>query len=552
MSSGRLGPASRAPSSCRRRKLARPPGPETRSTALPTVFLLHTAGMSTSTPRRTGGRTLIDLDPGQLKWILLARESTDRERQLDHQLTDLRARVASIGGRIDREIPENAVSAFKRTRVRLPDGTYGFRVVRPEWEKILTALRRGECNALMVPDIDRATRDPRALEDLVDAVELYGLYVASLTGNIDLTTDAGISAARGLVNQRNQESRNTSRRVIDGQRHAAMKGRNHGGKNRPYGWRKDRIHISKREAEHIRREIPRILAGVRPITIAREWNERGIPTSNGSQWHSPTIKNIFTGPRIAGYVIYQGEVLHGPDGKPVRGEWEPILTVEEYEAVTAKWKPDRPVPSRLGAIGKGHGTAYLLSPFVRCGKCNAKMHGGRRADKRGQMFEFYRCPAKGQGGCGSVSRLAAPVEAYIKALVIAEQQKIQFRKLDDVPPWPKAQELADLQARIEESTRRYEAGTYTAERYFSSLARMEASESELRRERRQYEGRQQTRRHAIVNLAEEWDKPDFTMEQKQAAIAETLTTVIIKPTGRNVRFHPDHIVPVFRESDTDA
>ena len=167
-------------------------------------------------------------------------------------------------------------------------------MVRPEWEKILTALRRGECNALMVPDIDRAMRDPRTLEDLIDAVELYGVYVASLTGNIDLTTDAGISAARGLVNQRNQESRNTSRRVIDGQRHAAMKGGNHGGKNRPFGWRKDRIHLNKREAAHIRREIPRILAGVRPITLAREWNERGIPTVTGSQWHAATIRNIFT------------------------------------------------------------------------------------------------------------------------------------------------------------------------------------------------------------------------------------------------------------------
>src|ERR1700758_1324739 len=194
--------------------------------------------MTTSAPRRTGGRTLIDLDPGKLSWILLARESVDREEQVNNQITDLRARIAAIGGRIDREIPENAVSAFKRKRVQLPDGTYGFRVVRPEWEKILTALRRGECNALMVPDIDRATRDPRTLEDLIDAVELYGLYVASLTGNIDLTSDAGISAARGLVNQRNQESRNNSRRVIDGQRHAAMKGGNHGGKNRPFGWRK--------------------------------------------------------------------------------------------------------------------------------------------------------------------------------------------------------------------------------------------------------------------------------------------------------------------------
>ena len=177
----------------------------------------------------------------KLIWVLLARESTDRERQLDNQLTDLRAEVVTIGGRIDREIPENAVSAFKRQRVALPDGTYGYRVVRPEWENILTALRRGECNALMVPDIDRAMRDPRTLEDLIDVVEYYGVYVASLTGNIDLTTDAGISAARSLVNQRNQESRNTSRRVINGQRHAAMKGGNHGGRMRPFvaiqpGW----------------------------------------------------------------------------------------------------------------------------------------------------------------------------------------------------------------------------------------------------------------------------------------------------------------------------
>jgi len=404
----------------------------------------------------------------------------------------------------------------------------------------------------MVPDIDRATRDPRTLEDLIDAVELYGLYVTSLTGNIDLTTDAGISAARGLVNQRNQESRNTSRRVINGQRHARMKGRNHGGRIRPFGWRKDRVRINKREAEHIRREVPRILAGVRPLTLAREWIDRGIPTSGGSVWRSTTVKNIFTNPRIAGFVVYQGEILHDADGNKVRGEWEPILTVEEWEAVAAKWKPSRPVPSRLGAIGKGYGTRYLLSPFVRCGNCNSRMVGSRRIGKNGEMIVFYRCQPKGEGGCGSLSRLAAPTEEYIRALVIAEQQKIQFSKLEEMPPWPKLQELADLQARMGESTRRYEAGEYSAERYFPSLARMEAREAELKRERRQHEGRYQQRRNAIVNLAEEWDKPDFTMEQKQAAIAATLTAVIIKPVGRGVKFHPDHIVPVFRESDADA
>ena len=401
------------------------------------------------TPRRVRGRTLINLDPDQLIWVLLARESTDRERQLGNQLTDLRAQVARIGGRIDREIPENAVSAFKRQRVELPDGTYGYRVVRPEWENILTALRRGECNALMVPDIDRAMRDPRTLEDLIDVVEYYGVYVASLTGNIDLTTDAGVSAARSLVNQRNQESRNTSRRVIDGQRHAAMKGGNHGGRMRPFGWRKDRIHLNKREAAHIRRELPRILAGVSPFSLAREWNARGIPTLTDVVWRQGTIRNMFLRPRICGLVTYQGEILTDADGNKVRGQWEPILTEEEYNAVAALWGPsEEAVKSRLGAKGRGYRTIYLLSPFVRCGKCSARMFGARRRNTRAELEEFYRCPTKGAGGCGSITRIAAPINEYIKALVIAEQQTIQFRKLEDLPPWPKAQELARVIGKV--------------------------------------------------------------------------------------------------------
>jgi site-specific DNA recombinase len=252
-------------------------------------------------------------------------------------------------------------------------------------------------------------------------------------------------------------------------------------------------------------------------------------------------------------VVYRGEILFDTGGDKVRGKWDAILTEDEYSDVVAKWgASEQPVPSRLGAKGRGYRTIYLLSPFVRCGKCSARMIGSRRRNRRGELEEFYRCPAKGAGGCGSVTRIADPVNTYIKALVIAEQQTIQFRKLEDLPPWPKAQELADLQQRIEESQRQYEKGTISAQRHFPSLTRMEADEAKLLREKRRHDGRPQTRRHAIANLAEEWDKPDFTMEQKQAAIGETLTAVIIKAAGKGGRFHPDQIVPVFRESEAAA
>lgn len=503
-----------------------------------------------ASPRRVRGRTLIVQDPDQLVWVLLARESADRERQLDHQLVGLRARVAEIGGRVDREIPENDSSAFKRRRVQLPDGTFGYRVVRPEWEKILTALRRGECNALMVPDIDRAMRDPRTLEDLIDVVEMYGVYVASLTGNIDLSTDAGINSARSLVNQRNQESRNTARRVVDGKRRVALEGGKHGGPLRSFGWRADREHVNKRESAHIRREVPRILAGVSALTIANEWNKRGIRTVTGVPWRAATVRNMYLRPRMCGKVTYRGEVLRGPDGEPVRGRWEPILTDAEYEGVVAKWGAREGEPnSRLGAKGRGYRTVYLLSPFLRCGACGARMVGSRRRNRRGEWEEFYRCPSKGQGGCGTLTRIAEPVNAYVRALVIAEQQKIQFRRLEDLPPWPRARELTELQTRISEQQRAFEQSSISAARHFPALARMEAAEAELLRERRRYEGRQQARRSRVANLAEEWEKPDFTMLQKQAAIGETLAAVVINPAGKGRRFHPDQLVPVFRQED---
>ena len=62
----------------------------------------------------------------------------------------------------------------------MPDGTFGYRVVHRNGERFDGAAG-GECNGLMVSDIEWAMRDPRRLEDLIDAVELYGVYAASLT-----------------------------------------------------------------------------------------------------------------------------------------------------------------------------------------------------------------------------------------------------------------------------------------------------------------------------------------------------------------------------------
>ncbi len=295
--------------------------------------------------------------------------------------------------------------------------------------------------------------------------------------------------------------------------------------------------------------MPRILAGVKPITIAKEWNQRGIPTVTGAQWRAATVRNIFTNPRICGWRTYQGAILRNESGNPVNGVWEPILTPDEYNDVLAAWitSADKP-PSRLGSIGRGYRTVYLLSPFVRCGKCSARMVGIRQRDRNGKLVEKYRCPSKGQGGCGGVFCVASPVNEYIKALVIAEHKKVQLRKMKNTPPWPKTKELADLQARIDDMTRKFEKGKISEKRYWPSLERMEKDEAVLLREKRIYDGQQQARKLVSTDLAKKWDEPDFSMEQKQAAIAQTLSAVVIMSVGKGKRtFNPDErIKPIFR------
>jgi hypothetical protein len=93
------------------------------------VLTAYYRPMTVSRPRRAGGRTHLEIVPDQLVWALYGRESLDPKGtavQVANQLADLRPFALGIGGRIGREYPENNVSAFKRVKVLLPDGTYGY------------------------------------------------------------------------------------------------------------------------------------------------------------------------------------------------------------------------------------------------------------------------------------------------------------------------------------------------------------------------------------------------------------------------------------------
>src|SRR5664279_1739720 len=94
----------------------------------------------------------------------------------------------------------------------------------------------GTVNAIVVWDVDRLSRAPRELEDLIDLADQYGLQLASVGGEVDLATPQGRLTARIKGSVGRHETEQTKRRVARQIRDSAEAGIPHGPVR--YGWRR--------------------------------------------------------------------------------------------------------------------------------------------------------------------------------------------------------------------------------------------------------------------------------------------------------------------------
>ncbi|QKW21115.1 recombinase family protein [Kitasatospora sp. NA04385] len=322
-----------------------------------------------------------------------------------------------------------------------------------------------------------------------------------------------------------------------------MKGRNSGGANRPYGWEDDKKTLRPSEHKNILEAIEKVRQMKKPSTIITEWNARGELTVTGKRWLTRTLEQILTNPRLYGARTYKGEVLLDANGDYVRGDWEAATTKEVFDSI----QPLLPSPGpRVNPRdGRGHTTKYLLSPFVRCGKCTARMRGGVR-----DGGHVYWCRSKNHGGCGGCSRRGVEVDRYITELVIQDHERASLRAIEQLPPWDKEEDLRVVRQKITELGQQYRADNISGSTYFPLLAELESDERKLKNEQQRHEAARSLRMEAIPNLRQQWADPDFALEQRQAAVAKSLVAVVIHPTRPGSRvFDPSKIEPIWKVHD---
>jgi|GEM_PF-987933 len=332
------------------------------------------------------------------------------EINVDEQIEMGRADVKARRGKVGKIFKDNSRSAWN------------LKVVRPEWEALMTRLEAGESDGVWVLDPTRFSRKVLEGERLVE-IARQGRLVWSNAGEYSLNTADGRKAFRDAMTAAAAESDKISERVARGKRRRARRGTNpHGPKGfgvdrwtpAPPGWERGepREWVSDEQIERERaavRDCYDRLFGPVPVTVsalAAEFNAAGLLTSRGGLWQRDQFARMLCSPRHAGLITIRGELI-GEEANPAR---PPIVTREEWERMCALLAARRP--------GRPLGRVHVLSGLVRCGRCGRRVYGfhitGAEPYADGSTRVEYRCRREpGLPGCGRNSIDGQAAEAAV-------------------------------------------------------------------------------------------------------------------------------------------
>jgi site-specific DNA recombinase len=458
---------------------------------------------------------------------IYARISSDREGDglgVSRQIEDCERLAERKGWQVVERYVDDDVSAWSGKR-------------RPQYVRSLDDLEAGAIDGLLVYDLDRLHRQPSELESFIElCTRLRLTYVASVSGDIDLTTSDGQFQARILGAVAKKESDDKSRRIRRKHEELAASGKVSGGGSRPYGYEDDKLTLRPAEAAVIAECAKRLLAGEPVRSIAADLTARGVPTSTGGKWSPQSLTRMLKSARISGQREHKGEIV-------ATAAWPGIISVEDGAAIrTLLANPER----RTNKAAR----RYLLGGILVCSHCGERLVARPRSGGKRR----YAC-ARGPGfsGCGKTYINADDVESFVVEAVLhrldsRELQRSQERRQRSAPDAKRwLDEIEATQAQQVELATAY--------------GNREISMDELRAARTPIEQRLTIARRQLAKVSRtnvldgyvgngeklraEWDSLDLS--QQHAIVAAVVDVIVVGAARRGYnRFDESRLTPAWR------
>jgi site-specific DNA recombinase len=393
----------------------------------------------------------------------ISQDATGEAAGVERQRKDCERFCKRRGWKVAEVLVDNDISASSYSRK-----------ARPAYKRALQLVEAGEVAAIVSWHIDRLYRRPRDLEDLIDLAEKHRdrLTIATLNGDLDLSTGDGRAMARVLVAMAAKSSDDTSRRLKRVFADKAAAGQRHGG-SRAFGYDPVPGSYAKnaQEARLIRKAVKDLLAGESATGIARAWNAAGVSNSGGGtgKWSPTHIRVVMTGGAIAGLRTHQGEII-GP------ASWPAIIDRATHEQLVALFAD--PARSRRSPPRR-----TPFSGLIRCGCCGEVMTRDRA---KGQAV--YRCKrfVGRPANCGKGSISAEPVEKLIvEAVLLAGDtglvaSAVKTTDRDHLEAQEAGTELAEVEQRLAELTDLYANGQIDRAAWLRARTRLEERQTAAR------------------------------------------------------------------------
>jgi site-specific DNA recombinase len=438
------------------------------------------------------------------------RESKADDDGIERHREDCRRIATTRGWEIAAEYVDNGITASDK------------RKDRPAYDAMIKAYEEGEFGGLICWDLDRLTRQPRQLEDWIDAAEERGLVLVTANGEADLSTDNGRLFARIKASVARAEIERKGAR----ERRAALQRAEHG--RPPKGTRLTGYTVDgeliEAEASIVRRMFGMFAEGCSLREITAWLNSTGIPARRGGSWSPSSVRTILVNPRYAGRAIYRGEA-NGHEGT-----WAAVVDDATWDLVSTRLAD----PRRRTQVGTDR--KHLGSSLYRCGICDAPLRAHTTKHAGQPSVVRYRC-------AGHVVRSAASVDAFVLAVLrerlgrpdlaglLAPPESAESRKA--------AEEIKALRARLRKTGADYDADLIDGHRYKVKTEKITAQLEAARRT--------QARLSAGSAVAPTLTAPDPVAAFDAAplgtkrAVLGFFMTVKLAPAPRGRHFDPDTV-----------
>jgi len=357
---------------------------------------------------------------------IYTRKSTDHNLDLEFNSLDAQREACEA------YIKSQAHEGWRLVPAAYDDGGIsGASLDRPAIQALLTEIRAGKIDIVVVYKVDRLTRSLADFAELVELFDKFGVSFISITQSFNTTTSMGRLTLNVLLSFAQFEREVIGERVRDKISASKRKGIWVGGPV-PLGYASvnKKLVIVPEEAKIVREIFHRYLELGAVRLLAADLDKRGIVSkrrelsggrvSGGGRFGVGALSHFLKNRTYIGEIAYRGEI-HA-------GEHEPILEREVFEQVQARLATNN-VEYRI----KSRGGAALLTGRIFDDRGNRMTPS--HTTKKGIRYRYYVSNAvlqKRDDKIGSVSRVPA---VEIEKLVLQTFRTQHNVQLTSEPNW---------------------------------------------------------------------------------------------------------------------